>query len=182
MLTLLATALLSTTPASDRLAPESDLSELRLFKLLLTEPQREVQMVSMPATGANEAVFIAKHTVYSVRATTDGKRDIARAPLGKSTYELLKRVWASALLDVGEPLNTDDGAAGTLYHFADWSPREGYRAGQVWTPPDKSRMQALINLGDTLTAFARATPEKRSALEAELKTKADKLLPNLKPD
>ena len=200
MLTLVAAVLL----LGDHLAPEGgvfpgydeEAYEEALFKVLLTEPRRELELVSVPRSRPEEAVFVTdapgggkrvtsvrtKAGVFramnalmkSERPRLEAARDVATAPLSAETYARLVKVWRAALLQLGPAARLRAQDDDATYHFAHWE--DGYLSGQVSSPAAGSRMRQLVELGEALTRLARAAPAERAGLEAELAARAEKLL------
>lgn len=99
--------------------------------------------------------------------------ELATAPLSQATYEVLKRVWKSALLDTHPTTAESTGTDGEMYHFADWNTGTGYWSGWVWTPSDATRMGKLVRLGTAMLELARAPADKRAVLDAALRKQAE---------
>jgi hypothetical protein len=94
-----------------------------------------------PINGATIAGALAKLAPKPERRT---------AALDAATARALSDTW-NAAIDGVRYSKKKAGQDGITYYFADAT--EQFRAGEVWTPADNTRMAALVSLGEALFSY-----------------------------
>jgi hypothetical protein len=90
-------------------------------------------------------------TIAGALAKVVPKPQRRTAALDAATTRALSDTW-NAAIDGVRYGKRGRGQDGITYYFADAT--EQFRAGEVWTPADNSRMGALASLGDLLFSYA----------------------------
>jgi len=111
--------------------------------------------------------------------------ETAQASISKATVSLLSDLWIAALSQV-EPIRPNMAdeivitADGTHYHFVNSAPGVFELDGEVTSPEPGTRMAALVEIGVSLAAYARANAAARPALEKSLAVAAAALTSRLR--
>jgi hypothetical protein len=102
------------------------------------------------------------------------------AAISNEAAEELSKVWAEALFRTAYERSTDVRFDGVTYHFSHWPKQSAPLAGSTNSPPQKTKMSDLVNLGDLLAKFVEADPTKQKEIEQKLIADSRKLLKRLK--
>lgn len=99
--------------------------------------------------------------------------------LGEAAVERLDRVWTSMLLRVRHPDRARQGADGTRYHAAHFTPGIGYRTGTTWSPDSRTPVGEFVAMAEALFALPRLTASDQQSATQVLLERCDALLGRL---
>lgn len=80
---------------------------------------------------------------------------IDSAALPALLAQRIARVWKSMLLDARHPKNPHPGLDGASYHFSMWVQNHGDISGEIWSPDERTKTSALVNLATALSQYAK---------------------------
>lgn len=134
-------------------------------------------------TGPEVEIRTADAYIWSARVLLRPgavKREVTvrtqRAAISLATYRALQDAWEVMLQRVDEPEADNDGRDGTTYWFFRASDDRAKRlTGSTWSPSPDGLPGRLVRLAHDLSRLAKATPEESGALDAEIRTAAERL-------
>jgi hypothetical protein len=194
-------------PPDDPFAANVDIYYLqRVHRVLLADaqPDRAIQMVTLPASGPEEVVFIIQslpedggYRVEHVKATKSiaehmledgGNIDVVRqqAPIDQKLAQRLKLLWSCASATarparkpLAPPYRARVTLHGTKYYFHTFELGSGWRAMAAYSPAPASSADKLIAVSSLLVQYVNSPPTDRSRLEQQLETATESLFREL---
>lgn len=120
--------------------------------------------------------------VAQKKALSRIKSKVARqeAEIESEVAKLLEAVWEAALSQVKYEEKERQGLDGESIHYANYTLGIGYRAGQAWSPEERTITKELSELAKALREYPKMSGANRKITSKAMQSKAHALLARLK--